>query len=246
MNFCSLAPKSNIGKLNENIFTKVSLPMKKPVTMEAPKRRHRRKDARPEEILTAGLEEFAERGFSAARLEDIASRAGIATGTIYRYFDGKEVLFEAAVKSRISPGFENLDQAMINAFPGSTTELLHHVIKRLYEKIFEPEGLILVKIVLTEGSRFPLIAELYYREIISKANNLMNMVVRRGIERGELRDGPASSRPEVLSAPAIMAVIWQMTFNRFEQVTIDMFAAAHVDLIVNGLALNPTTKPKVL
>ena len=46
----------------------------------------RRKDARPGEIVAAGLACFAERGFAATRLEDVASRAGITKGTLYLYF----------------------------------------------------------------------------------------------------------------------------------------------------------------
>src|SRR4051794_1460766 len=57
----------------------------------------RRKDARPQEILEAALAVFAERGFAAARMEQIAARAGVSKGTIYLYFDSKESVFRALV-----------------------------------------------------------------------------------------------------------------------------------------------------
>jgi AcrR family transcriptional regulator len=59
---------------------------------ERPPRR-RRKEARPAELVRAGLEEFALNGFAATRLEDVARRAGVVKGTIYRYFADKEALF---------------------------------------------------------------------------------------------------------------------------------------------------------
>ena len=65
--------------------------------IERSQRWQRRKDARPAELLDAALSEFFEKGFAAARLEDIATRAGVSKGTIYRYFDSKEDVFEALV-----------------------------------------------------------------------------------------------------------------------------------------------------
>ncbi len=49
-------------------------------------------------ILTAALEEFGERGFSEASIVGITSRAKVALGTFYTYFDSKEALFQALVR----------------------------------------------------------------------------------------------------------------------------------------------------
>jgi AcrR family transcriptional regulator len=46
-------------------------------------------------ILDAALEVFCERTFEGARVPDIARLAGIATGTIYHYFESKEALVNA-------------------------------------------------------------------------------------------------------------------------------------------------------
>jgi AcrR family transcriptional regulator len=43
----------------------------------------RRKDARPAEILEAALDTFAERGFAAAKLDEVAARAGVSKGPLY-------------------------------------------------------------------------------------------------------------------------------------------------------------------
>src|SRR5947207_15295573 len=63
----------------------------------------RRKAARPAEIVTAALEVFVERGFAAARLEEVARRAGVTKGTVYLYFKNKEALFKAVVRETIVP-----------------------------------------------------------------------------------------------------------------------------------------------
>ena len=63
----------------------------------------RRKEERPAEIIAAALETFAERGFAATRLDDIATRAGVTRGTLYLYFSSKEELFKAVVRQSIAP-----------------------------------------------------------------------------------------------------------------------------------------------
>ena len=68
--------------------------------------RSRRKDARPGEIIAAALASFAERGYAATKLEDVAAAAGISKGTIYLYFPTKEDLFRAVVRQAVLPNLE--------------------------------------------------------------------------------------------------------------------------------------------
>jgi AcrR family transcriptional regulator len=51
----------------------------------------RRKEARPGELVRAALDTFGEKGFAATRLEDVATRAGVSKGTIYLYFESKDL-----------------------------------------------------------------------------------------------------------------------------------------------------------
>src|SRR5260370_40637529 len=73
------------------------------VTKRGKPRWRRRKNARPEEITSAALEVFADRGFAATKLEDVARRAGVTKGTIYLYFENKEALFKALIRQTIVP-----------------------------------------------------------------------------------------------------------------------------------------------
>ena len=70
--------------------------------------RSRRKDARPGEIIAAALASFAERGYAATKLEDVAAAAGISKGTIYLYFPTKEDLFRAVVRQAVLPNLEDV------------------------------------------------------------------------------------------------------------------------------------------
>src|SRR6478672_4799027 len=70
-----------------------------------------------EAILAAALEEFSSRGFAAARLDDMAKRAGVAKGTIYLYFRDKETLFQELVRAELSPVVLMLESAEVAEMP---------------------------------------------------------------------------------------------------------------------------------
>src|SRR6202040_177631 len=59
--------------------------------------------ARRDAILEAALDEFSAKGFAAARLDDVARRAGVAKGTIYLYFADKESLFQELIRAKMGP-----------------------------------------------------------------------------------------------------------------------------------------------
>src|SRR3954462_2673232 len=85
------APKSSLRKASPE---RGAIPMGTRAQRAAERRRA---------ILDAALDEFAAAGFAAARLDDVAKRAGVAKGTIYLYFRDKESLFHELVRSMLSP-----------------------------------------------------------------------------------------------------------------------------------------------
>ena len=200
---------------------------------ERPPRR-RRKEARPAELVRAGLEEFALHGFAATRLEDVARRAGVVKGTIYRYFADKEALFLAAVRGKVAPVFDEIT-GFIDAYPGTTRDLLKLLIETVHRQLVNSDLRVLIRIIIAEGERFPALTELYYTETVSKGRALLERIVARGITRGEVREGAAARLPLVLMAPAIMAAIWRMTFDKHAQISSEAFLEAHIDLVLHGL-----------
>src|SRR5437016_10730357 len=89
---------------------------------------HRRKQARPSEILDAAKSEFVERGFAAARLEDIARRAGVTKGTVYLYFESKEALFKAMATQAVIPAVEASEE-LARTHRGSPRELVERLLR---------------------------------------------------------------------------------------------------------------------
>jgi AcrR family transcriptional regulator len=167
-------------------------------------------------------------------MEDVAVRAGIAKGTVYRYFEDKESLFIAAVRSRIPLFVAPLDE-MIEAFPGPSAELLRFVFTRAYEMMSDPEIRVLLRILISEGAKFPALTELYHREVLSRGRSLIGKIIERGVARGEFCSGPAASMPMLLFAPVLMAALWKMNFDRHEPIAVEVFLRAHLDLVLHGL-----------
>src|SRR5204862_1200115 len=106
------------------------------ITKRSKPRWRRRKDARPEEIVSAALEVFADRGFAATTLEDVAKRAGVTKGTIYLYFDSKEALFKALIRETIVPVIAQ-GEALAQSFTGSARELLERLVREYWRLVGE-------------------------------------------------------------------------------------------------------------
>ncbi len=194
----------------------------------------RRKEARPAEILEAGMAEFAQRGFAATRLEDVARRAGISKGTIYLYFKDKESLLIAAVQERVGSTLMEVGAA-VDQFPGSTADLLRMIIPLLHQRLVHSELQPLLRIMIGEGGNFPHLTTLYYHASVAQGRALLERIVARGRARGEIREGPTADLPIVIMAPAIMSSIWQMIFTKDAPISPEAFQAAHLDLIIHGL-----------
>jgi len=201
--------------------------------------RKRRKDARPPEILEAAFCEFSEKGFDRTKLVKIAARAGIAKGTLYLYFKSKEELFKSAIHSKITPVVGDIEN-LIDGSSEPTEYLLKMILKIMYKRISDPDVRTIIKIIISEGDRFPELTEFYYKEFISKIITVLEKIIERGVQRGEFKESPTTRLPQVLIAPAIMAAIWQITFAPYKAISLDQFLVAHIDLVTNGLGINRT------
>lgn len=84
-------------------------------------------------IIEAAARVFARRGFHDTKVADIAKEAGLAAGTLYNYFDSKEVIFRSLVELR---GAQALDEARaIVAAPGEPLERLARYVRWMFEHV---------------------------------------------------------------------------------------------------------------
>ena len=165
-------------------------------------------------ILDAALDEFSARGFEAARLDDVARRAGVAKGTIYLHFADKESLFRELIRSRITPVVGTIEAAFGTDLP--LRIIADQMIEILVREIFGTRRIQVMRLIISEGPRFPEIAGFYYREVLERILAAARGLFRRALKRGELADDTLIRFPQLLGAPAVVAVVWSGLFDRFE------------------------------
>ncbi|HEY1710187.1 MAG TPA: TetR/AcrR family transcriptional regulator [Rhizomicrobium sp.] len=212
--------------------------------MEALPRWKRRKSARPQEILDAALACFAERGFAATRMDDVAERAGVTKGTIYLYFENKDAVFKALVRESIGAELSQV-VAKVQTFEGHSHALLRAVLGTLGHFIGTSDRVVLPKILLAEAGNFPELARFYREEIIDKGLVALSGVIARGIERGEIREIEPQYAARLCIAPILLAILWRTTFAQFDAQPFDYaaFLETHLDVLLRGLSPDGETNP---
>lgn len=204
--------------------------------------RQRRKDARPAELIDAALALFVEKGFANTRAEEVAARAGVSKGTLYLYYASKEELLKAVIRDRLSAEIE-AGVALAERYEGPTPDLLREVFIDWWHRLLDSEVSGVFKIVITEVRSFPELAEFYAHEVIEPGTRLTANILRRGIERGELRAVDVPTAVHSLVLPMIMLCLHKHTLGACgcEAQGIDprQFIRDHVDLMLQGLLVRP-------
>ena len=194
----------------------------------APNRAERAAERR-QAIVEAALEEFVARGFTATRLDDIARRAGVAKGTIYLHFKDKESMFEELIRTAIVPLVGRITSPP--PIGASIRDTVEQVALTFIQEIVTTPRADIVRLIIAEGARFPAIADFYYREVISRGLAGMRALIELAVARGEIREAQLARFPQILIAPAIVAVIWKSLFERHSPLdAVEMFRV-HLDLI---------------
>jgi len=191
-------------------------------------KRKERSAARRDAILAAALEEFSARGFEATRLDDVARRAGIAKGTIYLYFRDKESLFQELIRTMLTPIVGTIEALGAADLPVNL--LADRLVDLFVREVYETRRKDVIRLMISEGRRFPKLAEFYYREVLSRIIAAMRAVLRRAAARGEVPAGLADF-PQLIAAPGLVAIVWSGLFEKFEPLDVRAMMKAHVELL---------------
>src|ERR1700687_2441995 len=223
--------KTAIGRQGEK-----AAPVKapKPALAKAPSpkpasNRAERTAERREAIIEAALDEFISRGFTATRIDDIASRAGVAKGTIYLHFKDKESMFEELIRTALVPLIGRLHAPP--AMGGSVRDMIEGFARMFIQEVANTRRGEVIRLMVAEGPRFPSIADFYYREVVSRGLAAMRALIELGVARGEIKPKDFALFPKLMTAPAIVAVICQSLFSRHAPLDATEMFRVHLDLI---------------
>jgi AcrR family transcriptional regulator len=202
---------------------------------EEPRRRRRRKDARPGEIVAAALEVFADKGFGAARLEEVARLAGVAKGTVFVYFPTKQDLFRAVAKTVVSANFDRFTDAADRPLSELVPELLAQA-----ARLEESRAPALVRLLIAESRSFPDIAQVWHDEVVAKMVGLLAGAIERAQAADEVRAGDARLYVFSIIGPMLAASIFREVFSETgaELPSLADLASQHAATILRGLDAN--------
>jgi hypothetical protein len=99
-------------------------------------------------------------------------------------------------------------------------------------EIFTTHRKDVIRLVLTEGPRFPAIAEFYYHEVVERIMAVIRGLAKSAVARGELPNDALVRFPQLLGAPGIVAIIWSGLFDRWAKLDVEAFMLAYLDLIL--------------
>lgn len=196
----------------------------------------RRKEARPAEIVAAALEVFAERGFAAAKLDEIARRAGVSKGALYLYYETKEDIFHAVVTQTVTPRLAAV-RAMAGGHEGRFAELLPTVIGMLAQVLpASPAGAI-VKMIVGESRNFPELARFWREEAVDPMVATMSGLIAKAQARGEVRAGDPRHFAFQVAGPILMGVLWGEVLVPVGAAPLDFPALArqHAETLLRGM-----------
>lgn len=194
------------------------------------------KDERRQAFLTAALDEFFERGFAAARMDDIARRAGLSKGALYLYFESKEALFTALIDTIAAPNVERLERAAAAA-PSAAAAL--HALMTLAPRLIRDTPLPRVaKVILADSRAFPDVVRRYRTQIVDRVLGIVAGILARGQESGELAVEDPKLTARLVVAPVILSAIWRVVFEIDPEAKVDLDAlfAQHERMLLRALA----------
>jgi AcrR family transcriptional regulator len=161
-------------------------------------RKERERLARREEIQRAARAVFAEKGFEAATLEEIAERSELAKGTIYGYFENKEALFFSLIEEILEGQARIIKEA--HEMDKTAPEKLCQVVRRYVTYLAERHDLFRILMGQSGGLTGNIRDEIRQKYFQVHRHHLDHLVaiLEEGARGGELKALPANAMAYVI------------------------------------------------
>jgi AcrR family transcriptional regulator len=178
------------------------------------------KEARRQKILNASLDEFFEKGFSAARMEDIARQSGVSKATLYLYFPSKEDIFNSLIDTFATHNIAKIETALASS--PSARIALQRVLEFAPYIIQSSPLPKLLKILIGDACTFPEIVQTYRHKVIERGLGALEKLLTLGNQTGEFQVEDPTLTARLVIAPVLLSGIWHIIFER-DQSKSDIF-----------------------
>lgn len=182
-----------------------------------------------EQIVTAAVELFADKGYHETSMAAIAERAHVGKGTLYWHFQSKDELFKQILTEKGERLFDAIHTLVHQPIP--PTEILRELIRIKLNFAAQEKDLskILLKSVQFADQEFMLKLFQKHRSMISE----VEMVFQRGIDAGIFREGSAQ-----LMTVATIGMVNGLTSTFFcteEEVQVDVLVDSLYNMVLHGI-----------
>lgn len=163
-------------------------------------------------IIVAAIESFSEKGYSATSTSEIAKKAGVAEGTIFRHYKTKKDLLMSIVvplmTKLIGPFVINDFNKVLDRKYDRVEDFLKATIENRREVFIKL--LPVIKILLQEIPFQPELRELFFEQIAKKIFDRISNIIKGYQEKGEIIEMP----PESVARLAITSILGYL-FSRY-------------------------------
>jgi AcrR family transcriptional regulator len=190
----------------------------------------RRKEDRPQEITEAAFDAFAEKGYAATRVDDVAKRAGVSKGLLYLYFKTKEELFKAVVRGVVIPKLDALIAA-VERSETTSEEFLRGPFLDFARTVPGSPMAVVIRLLIAEGRKHPDLLSWYHDNVISRGLDAITAFLERGVQSGEFRRSAVTGNPYLFIMPVIFSVVLRSLLAERSPDT-DKLIETQIDLLI--------------
>jgi len=201
-------------------------------------RYQRRKQDRPQEITDAALAAFAEKGYAATRVDDVAKRAGVSKGLLYLYFKTKEELFKAVVRSFVVPRINALTE-IIESSELSSEEFLRGPFLDFVKTLPGSPISVVIRLMIAEGPKHPDLVQFYWDNVVSRGLGAISELLQRGVQTGEFRKSAVTEQPHLFIMPVLFSIIFNLLFDK-QSIDTNRLIETQIDLLITHLKSTET------
>ena len=193
----------------------------------------RRKEERPQEITDAALAAFAEKGYAATRVDEVARRAGVSKGLVYLYFKTKEEMFKAVVRSFVVPKIDALI-GYIDRSDMTSEDFLRGPFLEFVKTLPHSPVSVVIRLMIAEGHKYPDLRQFYWDNVVSRGLGAITVLLERGVESGEFRRSRVTDLPHLFIMPVVFSMIFRLLFDAKPDET-DAIIETQLDVLVGHM-----------
>ena len=190
-------------------------------------------------ILEAAVTIFAQKGFSASTTKEIATQAGVAEGTIFRYFPKKKDILHGILLKMIEVvGPKILGSGLKEIFSNQLQKDDKEVIKaflnnriHLFESYFP-----LFKVIINESQYHPDLQVVFFEKVIPTISGMIEEFFKEGIEQGRFKNYHSSAMTIALLGCMASNIIARSTKVLTKEVSLDELLEDSINIFLFGIS----------